>query len=219
MSALHLQRETPIESVAEDVMILRYFTVAALALSVYEYLITIKGEVDLIWPSRFTLPIALFFCKPLPSIVAAAVTTYYLLVNVSGDNYGVGAFSINLAHSGCLFLFFYPDEWIAYLILISTVTRSTDRVSGSLGIHLKTMLTGGIISLLCVICMAFANMMLVLYKEVPLSLILMVYDIVIPSCTGNLAVLAMLNPKFQLTRHSLLRSKQSPSLATLRGQI
>ncbi|EJD06872.1 uncharacterized protein FOMMEDRAFT_165551 [Fomitiporia mediterranea MF3/22] len=79
-----------------------------------------------------------------------------------------------LFHSGCIMLFSGRKVWLAYLILVFEATvvfglllaRSFSYYHGvgSFGI-LKEILTGGAWYFICIICMGFANMMLLLYAE------------------------------------------------------
>ncbi|EJD04929.1 uncharacterized protein FOMMEDRAFT_27213 [Fomitiporia mediterranea MF3/22] len=64
-------------------------------------------------------------------------------------------------------------------------------VSGTFGILLKTMLTGGALYCLCIICVAFANMMVLLRKESSLSLILLTQQGVLTCILSNRFILQL----------------------------
>ncbi|EJD06685.1 uncharacterized protein FOMMEDRAFT_151984 [Fomitiporia mediterranea MF3/22] len=79
----------------------QYFTVAALALAVHEYLITSKGEVELIWPSRFSLPKALFYTNRYLPIITAVFTTYMEVFDTTYDNCEAAVVISSLLLSSC----------------------------------------------------------------------------------------------------------------------
>ncbi|EJD06499.1 uncharacterized protein FOMMEDRAFT_25764 [Fomitiporia mediterranea MF3/22] len=95
MSALQLQNESYVESGMGDMILRRFTDCKNFPLQpgdkylpqVYECLITIEGEAEFIWPSRFALPKALYFANRYLPIASTALITYCLPVLVSDTNH------------------------------------------------------------------------------------------------------------------------------------